>query len=291
MKSYLHVYRLGKEDVEGILNGTCYIQPKLDGTNGSVWYDRDTCSIKCASRNRELSESKDNAGFYAWVHSDDPDAVNLRRLCTICSDFIFYGEWLVKTKLGKHYTDKGFYIFDVYDKVTNKYVPYYDWLLWTDAIYKKYVPSVVLENPKEEDVIVLAKDNHFLLPDSVLGEGVVIKNYDYVNEFGNFEVAKIVNEEFLAKKGEKEVAAGEIEQQIIDSYVTEADMKKVVDKMAIQHGMEPKDKGIGMFMSMVWKDLIDEEMYTIVKKFKNPVIDFKTLQHACNVKCRKFLNL
>ena len=36
-KSYQHIEKLGRDEVEGILNGKCYIQPKIDGTN-SVLY-------------------------------------------------------------------------------------------------------------------------------------------------------------------------------------------------------------------------------------------------------------
>ena len=32
-KSYQHIEKLGRDEVEGILKGKCYIQPKIDGTN------------------------------------------------------------------------------------------------------------------------------------------------------------------------------------------------------------------------------------------------------------------
>ena len=31
-QKYMHVERLGKEEVEGITSGKCYVFPKLDGT-------------------------------------------------------------------------------------------------------------------------------------------------------------------------------------------------------------------------------------------------------------------
>lgn len=53
---YLHVERLDNPNVEGILLGTCRIEPKVDGSNASVWMcDGKIC---CGSRNRELSEEK-----------------------------------------------------------------------------------------------------------------------------------------------------------------------------------------------------------------------------------------
>ncbi len=36
-QKYMHVERLGKEEVGGITNGKCYVSPKLDGTNGQIY--------------------------------------------------------------------------------------------------------------------------------------------------------------------------------------------------------------------------------------------------------------
>ena len=38
-KKYMHIERLGTDEVEDIEFGECYIFYKLDGTNGSVWLD------------------------------------------------------------------------------------------------------------------------------------------------------------------------------------------------------------------------------------------------------------
>lgn len=38
-KKYQHVERFGKKETQGIEKGTVYIFPKLDGTNGVVWFD------------------------------------------------------------------------------------------------------------------------------------------------------------------------------------------------------------------------------------------------------------
>ena len=60
---YQHVAKLGTTEVEGIENGTCYVFPKIDGTNASIWYDG---KVRFGSRKRELSLDFDNAGFMAW---------------------------------------------------------------------------------------------------------------------------------------------------------------------------------------------------------------------------------
>lgn len=40
-RKYQHVERFGTSEVEGIDLGTCYIYPKIDGTNASVWLGED----------------------------------------------------------------------------------------------------------------------------------------------------------------------------------------------------------------------------------------------------------
>ena len=56
-RKYTHVERFGNGAVNGIEVGECYIFPKIDGTNASVWWDDDLLQIRTGSRTRELSES------------------------------------------------------------------------------------------------------------------------------------------------------------------------------------------------------------------------------------------
>ena len=103
-KSYQHVERVGKDEVEGILHGTCYVMPKLDGTNGVVWYDGNT--IHCGSRNREVSVNNDNQGFMNYIIKDQRFWDFFKRH----PDLTLYGEWLCvsgdtlirKTSAGKN---------------------------------------------------------------------------------------------------------------------------------------------------------------------------------------------
>jgi len=68
-RKYQHVERFGTTEVEGIEFGICYVFPKIDGTNASVWLGDDG-EIHAGSRNRELSLEKDNAGFYSAIKND-----------------------------------------------------------------------------------------------------------------------------------------------------------------------------------------------------------------------------
>ena len=114
---YQHVERFGNEEVDGIDIGTCYIFPKIDGTNVSVWVE--DCEdgwkkIQSGSRNRVLDEEKDNAGFCKWVNIQITFPEFFKRYPT----FKLYGEWLVPHSLKTYREDawRKFYVFDVVEK-------------------------------------------------------------------------------------------------------------------------------------------------------------------------------
>jgi hypothetical protein len=54
---------------------------------------------------------------------------------------------------------------------------------------------------------------------------------------------------------------------------------------------ENTGKYIGMFLNMLFTDLITEEMLSIVRRFKTPVIDFAVLKNECFIIGRKYLGL
>jgi hypothetical protein len=108
-KKYQHIERFGTDEVLGIELGISYIFPKIDGTNGSVWYENG--EIKAGSRARELTLENDNQGFYDYILKDN-------RIIDFLYEFPEYrlfGEWLVPHSL-KTYKQEvwgKFYIFDV----------------------------------------------------------------------------------------------------------------------------------------------------------------------------------
>lgn len=303
-KSYLHVERLDKEEVEGILNGTCHVFPKLDGTNASVWAD-EWGNIHCGSRNREINQNKDNAGFAEYVMSadyDDPIS-QIRLFCIKNPNKIVFGEWLCQTKLGKNYINKRkFFVFDVFncyepdDTVPNGFWSgYEDWETYSDELlgYPYLIPPIdIIDNPTEAQLKEIAENNHFNLPDNIIGEGIVIKNYDFRNKYGHYEVAKIVRDEFKADKSKKTIMPNEYEAMFLEQCVTPVLMQKCKDKVFIALGSdELTNKSIGMITGMVWKDAIEEEMYQFIKKNKHAVVDFGSLNRQVNAKVRDFLGL
>lgn len=291
-EKYQHVERFGTSEVRGIELGTCYVFPKIDGTNSSCWLDNK--ELKCGSRKRELTLEKDNGGFYNSMISNQNIIDYLHKHPT----HRLYGEWLIPHSL-KTYRDevwRKFYVFDVceYDEDSFRYLTYDEYKPLLEEFNIDYVPCLkIIKNGNFEDFIKCTTENTFLIKDGFgVGEGIVIKNYDYKNQWGRIVWAKIVTNEFKEKHIKKmgsPVLVKEnnlIEQDIIDKYVTESFVNKEYEKIKLENNGW-SSKCIPILLSKIYYELINEEMWHIIKKFKSPKIDFKILNNLCIKKIKE----
>lgn len=284
---YQHLERYSTTEVEGIEVGTCYVFPKLDGTNGSVWWDD---GVKAGSRNRELALDNDNAGFMNAMAADKA-VINL-----LNNDrcLILYGEWLVPHTL-KTYNDdawRKFYVFDVYDRNKERLLSYDEYSEGLVAAGINVIaPIAIIKNGTEAHFTECLSKAHYLVKDGEgAGEGVVIKNYDYKNKYGRQTWAKIVANEFKAKHhiamGAPVIGCEVVEEKIVEKYVTQALVDKVVAK--ITNEMEGwSSKYIPRLLHTVYYDLVTEDSWNFVKEFKNPKVDFKVLSHYTTAKIKQ----
>lgn len=305
-KSYQHIERWNSQDCEGLLdNDNLYIQAKVDSTNCSVWYDG---GVRAGSRKREVTPEKDNAGFANWVlNSEDTEAVRLRQFVTLNPNLRIFGEWMGTNKfLGqiKDYTQEAkghMYIFDVFDDDTETYLDPADWqdMLAAYSLDPWFVKTLaILDNPTIETIAEFAQNNQFLLDNANHpGEGVVIKCYSWRNKYGRQQFGKLVLDEYKqAKKVSKKAVLnpGELEMTIVDTYVTDAELAKTIEKVIVACDAEQFDykngKMMGMYISLAWKDLC-ENCSDWCKKFKMPVVDFAKLKGICQQKARNYIGL
>lgn len=116
-----------------------------------------------------------------------------------------------------------------------------------------------------------------------VGEGIVIKNYDFVNKYGRIVWGKMVRAEFIKKNVRKSKVIkdkeghNETEISIVNTYITEALIDKEKAKIELEKGGW-ESKYIGQLLGTVYHCLIEEEIWNIIKKYKNPTINFKQLQ-------------
>ena len=272
-RKYQHVERFGTDEVDGIHLGTCHVFPKIDGTNGSVW--NEDGEIKAGSRNRELSIDNDNAGFYAYI-LEHP---GIRRYLTDHPDHLLYGEFLVKHTIKTYRDDawRKFYVFDVCvggegDEIA--YVTYDEYKPLLDEYGLDYLPPLAkVKNGTYEQFVKLLESNNFLVKDGCgVGEGIVIKNYAFSNQFKRQTWAKIVTSEFR----ENHYKAMMVEEKIVEDFCTSAFIEKEFAKI-VNEKEGWRSQYIPMLLGRVFSELIQEESWNIIKKYKNPRIDFKTL--------------
>lgn len=287
-KKYMHIERYGNEPVLGIELGTVYVFPKLDGTNSSLWYSG--LLVLGGSRNRLLSIDNDNQGFFNYCcnskkHIDFFDKYPNLRL---------YGEWMVPHTI-KNYRDdvwKKFFIFDVYNDETEQFLTYDTYKPMLEEFNLDYIaPLAIIKNAGYENFLHVLNQNTLYMKDGAgLGEGIVIKNYDYYNKHGNQIWAKIVSTEFK-EKHHKEMGPPEtehtlLEEKIVEEFVTEALVQKNHAKINNEHNGWVS-KYIPELFSRVYYDIITEEMWEIVKRYKDPMINFKTLRALTIAKIKR----
>ncbi len=303
--AYPHLERLGKEDVEGIVAGDCYIFPKIDGTNGSVWVEQDDVglAIRCGSRNRELTTEADNAGFLNTMISYN----ELRDFFNKYPNLRLYGEWLVPHTFKGYRADawRKFYVFDAAEARpdidgTNAldFLKYEEYKPLLDEFGIEYIPcQKIIKNPSDEELKHEMDNNFYLSEGGTPGEGIVIKNYDYKNKWGRLTFAKLVREEFkegnLKAFGSPEGGTKKVEEDIITKYITLSALPEKTYNKIINDNIEnlafDKSKCIPRVLETVYHELIQEETWNFTKVFNNPTINFKLLRALCLNETKKKL--
>ena len=279
-KSYDKIHRYGKEEVEGILEGECFIQEKIDGANTQIWMENG--ELKMGSRNQEITEGFN--GFCDYVRNHQ----GIKDLLTKYPRATLYGEWLVRHTIGyNELSYKQWYMFDVHYQESDQWLCSDD----VDLLAMKFgikTPKLfmIATNPSLDMV-------QTFVGQSVLGqkgEGVVIKNLGFRNKFGECCYAKIVTEKFKEDNavtfgGNNKHSESYWELYVVNKYMTLGRVEKIM------HKIEPTIEGkldmchIPRIIQTAYHDLITEEIWDIQAKV--PVLDFKTLSRLAQKKARQ----
>ncbi len=286
-EKYPKIMALHKEECDGILDGTCYIQEKVDGANASIW--NEDGEIHYGSRSRDLFKASDNFnGFGTWIEQH----AGVKKLLIDHPEYRLNGEWLVRHTIGyNELAYRKFYLFDITieEGETKITMP-------MDEMYRlaeEYdIPAVhlfaVLENPTLEQIIQHCGT-------SVLGskgEGVVIKNLAFINKFGDKQFGKFVTQEFKEDNavtfgGNNRTSDTYEETYFMNQMMTLARVQKIFHKAESQHGRLDM-KNIPMIMGMCYHDLITEEGWVIAQEMgKNKKkFDYHAFKMLCDKKAK-----
>lgn len=165
------------------------------------------------------------------------------------------------------------------------YLMYEEYVPLLEKYEIEYIPVLsIMENPSEDDLRNLSDKGTFLQLENGLPEGIVAKRYDFRNKYGRTTWGKIVLSEFKHKKAIP-LSDQTLEERITLTYVTPAFIEKEYAKLINEVGGW-NSKLIPRFMNSLWHVLIEEEIWNIIRKFKNPTIDFKKLHHAMTIQIK-----
>lgn len=207
---------------------------------------------------------------------------------------MLYGEWLVPHSLKTYRDDawRRFYVFDVLDTAAGGLIHYENYKDGLERHCIDYLaPLAQVKNGSLDHYMKALERNTYLIKDGMgIGEGVVIKNYTWQNKYGRVTWAKLIGnafrEEHAKAMGAAEIGGKVTEERIVDEFVTQHLVDKVHAKIVNAEGGW-QSKFIPRLLGEVWHDLVTEEMWEIVKKHKNPKIDFSGLQRFTNMKVKE----
>lgn len=285
-EKYQHVEYLNGNFNQGLLNGNVYFFDKLDGTNGKIWYDKDTQTIKFGSRNRELKPDKpDNADFRTILSQDN----RFKNFFKKYPAWILYGEWLVKHIIEyKEEAWKRFYVFDVCYYLNGKliYLPYVDYKKQLDYFGIDYIPAITNAiNPTLDKIKdVLSKANFMLKEGNA--EGIVLKNYQFYNRFGGQIWGKVLAADFKEKHSMKKFDLTIFEEKVVAKYLTPEWIEKEFHKLTTDQGMRWNPSMTPEFLKQVFNEFLIDFLPAILREYKKPTINFSILNKILNSETR-----
>lgn len=278
IKHYVDIERLKDKYAEGFKPGEhITIGEKLDGSNGSFCWDIEANTLAVFSRRRQLDQSNTLNGFYELVQSFDMNYYQE----SLNKNYIIFGEYLVPHTI-KYPEDKyrKFYVFDVWDKDKEQYLPWDSVMLIARTFNLETVP-VFYDGPFiswEHIYSFVGKTEMGAMP---CGEGCVIKSQDRLGEKNSRLPAyvKIVSEQFSEvhkSKPHKEIdpekiAAKQAMEELAATIVTERRIQKAIEKFT-EDNLIPSDwdeKNLGAIAKIlpkaIYDDCIKEEPETVAQ--------------------------
>lgn len=281
-RNYGKIHRLGKDETLGILEGTCYVQEKIDGANTQIWLEDGV--LKMGSRTRILKDDETFNGFVPYVKAHE----GILKLLNEHPTLRLYGEWLVRHTIAyKETSYKKWYMFDIYDDSVGLFFT-------ADGVQEfanQYGIAIapihgVFESPTLETLQEFVGKSAF----GDRGEGIVIKNYEFTNSFGDKVFAKIVTESFkednaVAFGGNNKYSDTYHEVYVVNKYMTLSRVKKIMDKLQPEINEKLDMKHIPRIMGTCYHDMLVEEIWQIAKDV--PALDFKALKRISDKKAKQ----
>jgi len=244
--------------------------------------------IRVGSRNNDLTANGNEfngAVKYANTHAGIKEFLNYSPQCRL------YGEWLVRHTLSYNETAyKKFYLFDIYDETAQKFISQED----VQSLGKEYGIETVpylgeLINPNLKELTKFVEGQESIIGGKVR-EGIVIRNPEFVNKFGDKVNAKLVSEGFMEDNGivfggNNKFSDCYWEQYISNKYITLERVQKIMNKIQPEVNERLDMQHIPRIIGTVYHDMITEEAWEIANKAHK--VDFDNLKRICSKKAKQ----
>mgnify|MGYP000922987051 CR=1 FL=1 len=279
IKKYTDVVRLGKSQTANVIQEGDYISitEKIDGANSSfILDDASELGVSCYSRNTPLSEENRLRGFYDWVLNNIIPIKN-----KLNPNYRYFGEWLVSHKVVyKPEMYNNFYLFSIWDEEKQEYLP--DEIVKSEANKLNIQTVTYFYEGKyisfEHLMSFVGKSDKTLEPND--GEGVVVKNNNYKDKYGNQVFVKLVSEKFAEVQKQKLPKNPNVDSELIGkikSVLTEARVDKLIHKLVDEgllienYTIENMGEILKKLGSKVFEDIMKEESDLFVNEEEDKI--------------------
>lgn len=263
-KKYQSIDRLGHKSTLGVLNEGDHIviQEKIDGANASI--RRVGEDILAFSRNTPLDDYHTLGGFYQFAQELDLEFLN--------ENFILFGEWTNPHKVKYPEYQKEFFLYDIYDVENEEYMGLEDVRNSAEYFGLKLVP-VFYEGEYQSfehlQSFVGKTELGGMIGDVESGEGIVVKNVNYRNKFGDQKFVKLVTDAFREVQKQKPakdpLQPVTAEQRFVNATVTPARVEKFLHKfvdegiLELPYGIEDMGIILKHMNQRIQEDILKEE--------------------------------
>lgn len=262
LSSYVSSYAIGHKAVESLWDGPVVVQEKIDGSQISFGVDARDGALHARSRRNEIMLRDPDGMFAAGIQT----ITFLADAGLLVPGWTYRGEYLQKPR---HVTlsysripKRHIILFDV-DKGEQDYLTPEELAAHAEMIGLECVPHIATYTEKPElDVLKVHLER-----ESVLGgvkvEGIVLKCYTQFTLEKKIMLAKLVRDDFKEQATiewrRQNPARGDVIQQIIDAYATEARWMKAVQHLREQGQITGAPQDIPLVLQEIVADVKQEE--------------------------------
>lgn len=278
-KAYPKIRSFGYSGTEQLLNGEIVIQPKVDGSNVSIW-KCDEGLVQIGKRTSFLTTKFDDSKmtcldkmfqpFVDWVYEQDWSDLEV--------DTVLWGEMAQNQNKLKYEQKHPFILFDSstykIDEWGETQHTFKDWKLTHALSTLLHIPMVPIlyqgdgNNWSYEQLVELVSQPSYL--GGCMEEGIVIKRYDALTKYDEPLFVKIVGAEFKEVMGVKTSprTTMSVAQWATESFFNKPRLRKAIQQMREQGIWDPTNekKNIGPLIGCVTQDIYREHYDAIAEE-------------------------